>query len=328
MKRYAIVHLEYGQKTRDMSLQLLAKFRRELSAVGEVSLLMVDNARLSGVGHYSGHGWEDISVIAGDNSNREFTGWDVGVEDVLSRGPEPDIWIFTNDTIATHHGWSENHIKRFCNEAIFMTPFAAPWLLGELQDTAKPDTTPIGPVLLWLPTYAFVMNAQLRQALGTLSPPTAVLDAILEPDFEPRRKLFREGVEIGFFQQSIQYLVAEEGMEAHQQLARKMGWTSTWHSSAPLTAETFPGLSKKLRCAVSECFLSVRAHQAGAVLRSPYEGHAGRKRLASTIDFLRDKIAEKIIFKRRSIARKLKTHWLTAKLGKVNLSKPQDSRMK
>jgi hypothetical protein len=324
MKRYAIVHLEYGQDTRDLSLELLAKFRRELGAAGEVSLLMVDNARLSGEGRYSGHGWQDIRVIAGDNSNREFTGWDVGVTDVLSRGPEPDVWLFTNDTIATHHGWNESHTKRFCKEAVFMTPFAAPWLLGELQDTAKPDMTPIGPVLLWLPTYAFAMNADLRQKLRTISPDKAVLDGILEPSFEPRHKLFREGIEPGFFEQALQWLVAEDGMEAHRELARKMGWKFTWHSVAPLTAESFPGLSAKLRCIMSEVFLSVRSHQIGAAFRSPYEGHAGRQRLASTIDFLRDKVAEKTLLKRRSMEAKLKG-FRPAKVAATNMPKPQGS---
>jgi hypothetical protein len=317
MKRYAIVHLEYGQQTRDQSLKLLARFREQWTASGcEVSLLMVDNARASGVDSYSGHGWSEIRVIAGDNSNREFTGWDAGIADLLSRGPEPDVWLFTNDTIATHHGWNTSRMRRFCKEAVFMAPYQAPWLLGEITDTAKPDMTPIGPVLQWLPTYAFVMNARLRQALGTISPDKAVLDAVLEPNFEPRHKLLREGVEPGFFQQALIWLGVDDGMQDHKELARRLGWKFVWHGAAPLTAETFPSLSGKLRCVMSECFLSVRAQQVGAVLRSPYEGQQGRQRFWSTFDFLKDKIAEKVIFKRQRIARKLKTatHWLV-KLG-------------
>jgi hypothetical protein len=60
-----------------------------------------------------------------------------------------------------------------------------------------------------------------------------------------------------------------------------------------------------MRCVVSECFLSVRSAQSGAVLRGYYEGQQGRHRLRSTVDFLKDKIFEKLYFKARRLKRKL-----------------------
>lgn len=299
MTRYAFIHLEYGQDTRDRSMRLLAQFRHEFSAAGmDVSLLMVDNKRTSGEDRYSDHGWKDIRVIPGDNSNREFTGWDVGVADFLSREPEPDVWLFSNDTIATHHGWSKTRTKRFCNEIVFLTSYEDPWLVGEITDTAAPATTPIGPMLQWFPTYAFAMNRRLRQGIKTLSPDKALLDSMLEPAYEPRHQIFREGIDPGFFNSQLLFLVALDGMEAHAKLAKKMGWKGLSARTKPLDAETFPALSAKMRCTLSEGFLSVRARQAGAVLRSPYEGQQGRRRLRSTIDFVLDKIVEKAIFKR------------------------------
>lgn len=299
MKSLAFVHLEFGQNTRTASLNLLGQFRQEFAAAGfECSLVVVDNARSCGVEHGTGDGWNAFRIIPGDNSNREFTGWDAGVTDVLKRQPEPDVWVFTNDTVATHHGWSLTRMRRFCAEAVFMQPYQRNWLLGEITDSPKPDTTPIGPILQWLPTYAFAMNGELRKALGTISPDKADLDAILEPAFEPRRKLLREGVEPGFLQQALDWLVTDDGPEARAALARSRGWKTHYGGMAPLTAQTFSDLSAKMRCTVSEAYLSVRAVQAGAVLRSPYEGQQGRMRLRSTIDFIKDKIAEKRHFRR------------------------------
>ena len=296
-QRYAIVHLEFGARQRDLSLALLAKFRQALRAAGnEVSLLIVDNARLEGEERYSGHGFENVRVIAGDNSNREFTGWDLGVRDLRARGLPPDIWIFTNDTIATHHGWSDKRAGRFCHEAVWLSDHTGPWMLGEVTDCQTPGKTPIGPMLQWVATYCFAMNEMLLRRLVTLCPGGALLDSFVYDSWEPGHKLFKEETE-HFFKGFLAWLVAEDPKAAAER-ARKFKWAFTWHNAKPLDAETFDSVRGKVRCVISETFLSVRATQAGAELRSPYDATLGRARLRRTAHYFLDKFSEKMILRR------------------------------
>jgi hypothetical protein len=277
-------------------LALLGKFRQTLIEHGQqVSLLIVDNAMTSGEQGYSGHGFEGVRVVPGDNSNHEFTGWDAGVAEVLRHGGEPDVWIFTNDTAATHHGWSDNRARRFCVEAEWLSQHSGPWMLGELINCAVPGTTPIGPMLQWIPTYAFAMNGLLRQGLRTLSPDPALLDSMFQDSYEPAHKMFRDHMPPDFMAGAMAWLVADEGEGAER--ARRYGWKNTAYKVSAFNADTFPLLRSKLRCVLSESFLSQRARQQGADLWCPYSGTTGRRRIRNTFAFLMDRVKEKLILR-------------------------------
>jgi len=297
-KRYSFVHLEYGRASRESSLELLGRFRRLLVARGhEVSLLIVDNALRSGEERYDGHGFEGVAVVPGDNSNHEFTGWDAGMSAMLRRADAPDVWVFTNDTVATHHGWSETRVRRFFDQADWLSQHGGPWMLGELINCANPGSTPIGPMLQWISTYAFAMNDRLRWTLGTVSPAPALLDSIFEDSYEPAHRVFRPHLGPDFMAGAMDWLVADSGEGTAR--ARRFGWKNTAYKVRTLDAETFPALRSKLRCVLSESFLSQRARQAGAELWCPYSGTTGRQRVRNTYDFLMDKVKEKLIMRRR-----------------------------
>jgi hypothetical protein len=299
MRRYAFIHVEYGRKSRDPSIQLLARFRQVLVPSGnQVSLVIVDNAMSSGEERYTGHGFDDIRVIAGDNANREFSAWDAGVKDVLSRSSEePDVWFFTNDTVATHHGWSKQRVNRFCTEAEWLSAHAGPWMLGEVTNCAKPEQTPLGPIIQWVSTYAFAMNGNLRQGLGTLCPGAELLDSIVHDSYEPAHKLLRDDFPNDYFAGALVWLVADQ-QQANER-ARKYAWSHPWHNASTLNAETFPSLRGKARCVLSETFLTQRARKLGADLWSPYTATTGRDRLRRTAQYMIDKMSEKAILRRQ-----------------------------
>lgn len=278
-------------------MALLAKFRQTLESHGnQVSLLIVDNSRREGEERYTGHGFEAVRVAAGDNSNREFSGWDAGVADVLSRGKAPDVWIFTNDTVASRHGWSNQRAARFCLEAEWLSPHVGPWMLGEVTDCARPGETPLGPMLQWISTYAFAMNHTLLQRLGTLSPGNELLDSFFHDSYEPAHKLFRDHLDPDFFGGAQAWLIADPEESAER--ARKYKWAHAWHGATELNADTFDALRAKMRCVMSETFLSQRARQAGAEFRSPYDASNGRARIRRTAHYILDKISEKLILRR------------------------------
>ena len=111
MKTYGFVHLEFGSQHRQQSLDMLGQFRQELVKGGDVAhLVVVDNASSGGLQAWRSEGFQSALVTGGDNSNREFSGWDVGVAALLAQAPPPDIWVFSNDTEALHHGWGRRKI--------------------------------------------------------------------------------------------------------------------------------------------------------------------------------------------------------------------------
>lgn len=297
MTHYAFVHLEFGARHRESSMALLAKFRALLAKPGNrITPIIVDNGRLEGEESYRGHGFEAVRVVPGDNSNREFSGWDAGVAALLSGAEEPDVWVFTNDTAARHHGWSDARAARFCEEAEWLSGHPAPWMLGEVTDYIGSSPTPLGPQIQHVSTYAFVINRALRQGLGTLSPGNALLDSFVHDSYEPARKLFKDNVDPGYAKGCLTWLVAEEG-EAEER-ARKYKWAFAWHNAKPLNAETFEDLRMKVRCVLSEGALTLRARHLGAEIRSPYDACNARMRIRRTAQFILHKFSERRILRR------------------------------
>lgn len=296
MTHYSFVHLEFGSARREPSVELLARFREAFAKPGDrVTLVVVDNARTDGEETYAGFGFE-ARVIPGDNSNREFSGWDTGVAAVLSRSDEPDVWIFTNDTVARHQGWSPQRAARFGQEIEKLSVHAGPWILGEVHDYVRSVKTPLGPQLEYIVTYGFAMNNTLRKGLATLSPGNEFLDSLVHDGYEPAHKLFRDHVDPGYAETRLVFMVADP--DAMAETKRKFKWSGGWYKASPLTAETFEDMRMKVRCVLSETLLSVRARQLGADIRSPYDARNGRDRVRKTVQFFADKLWERRFMRR------------------------------
>ena len=295
MTHYGIVHLEYGSKHRGPSMEVLRKFRAALAGRDDpVSLVIVDNARTEGEERYEGEGFVDARVIAGDNANREFSGWDHGLRALVARRGEPDIWVFTNDTVASHHRWSDQRAARFCSGVRRLADHLGPWLFGEIAHFPHSMNTPLGPSIRFVPTYCFVMNKALRQGLGQLCPDNALLDALVHEHFEPERRIFREPVDPGYADFVLAWLIADD---SDPQRKKKFGWAFEWHNKRPLNALTFDDLRMKARCCLAETLLSVRARQLGADFCSPYDAWSARDRVRRTVEYLQDKFWEKLLMR-------------------------------
>jgi hypothetical protein len=301
MTTYGFVHLEYGSQHRDHSFQVLTRLRRQLADGGNRSVLaIVDNARSAGSEALREIEFEDGFLIAGDNSNREFTGWDKGIAAVLARGGEPDVWIFSNDTIARTHAWSEGRVAGFGSEIKRLGVHPGPWLFGEINDFPRSTMTPLGPLLEWVSTYCFAMNADLRRKLGTLSPGNERLDSLVYDRFEPEHRLFRDSVDEAYVDFVSAWLIKDESDPSRQ---RRFKWSHEWHKASPLSAENFDDLRMKARCVLSESMLSVRARQLGADIRSPYDARNARAHIRSSLQLVADKLWEKFLLRRTQLER-------------------------
>ncbi len=293
MKTYGFVHLEYGSLHRQQSIEMLAQLRQQLAGNGDsVSLVIVDNASSGAQEACPSAGFESAFAIGGDNSNREFSGWDKGIAATLSHAVQPDIWVFSNDTVARNHGWGSQKIAHYAREHSKLRDHAGPWLFGEINDFPQSLVTPLGPQLEWVSSYLFTMNGTLRSGLGTISPGNTLLDALVWDSFEPGRGLFRDGVDAAYAAFMSSWLIEREGEVRAKN-------TYKWYKAAPLTAETFAELRMKARCCLSENMLTYRARQLGADIRSPYDARNAREHIRKSCQFVSDKIGEKLILRRQ-----------------------------
>jgi hypothetical protein len=302
MTSYGFVHLEFGDQHRERSLQVLDKLRIRLAQEGDrFSSVIVDNASAVPAGSANGTHSDQGLVVTGDNSNREFSGWDTGVETLLARGEQPDVWVFSNDTVALNHAWSERRLERFGGEISKLALHPGPWLFGEINDFPHSTMTPMGPLLEWVSTYCFAMNNTLRRRLGTLSPGNALLDSLVNEQFEPGRGVFRDHVGEGYVDFVSAWLISDDG--EGEQKRRRFKWDHEWHKASPLGPENFEDLRMKARCCLSEHMLSLRARQAGADIRSPYDARNAREHIRRSLQFLSDKLWEKFLLRRLRLER-------------------------
>ncbi len=296
MANYCFVHLEYGSERRDRSLALLRMLRKSLVRDEDrAKLVVVDNARTAADESFRdaefGHGL----LVSGDNSNREFSGWDRGVSAALSQGDEPELWIFTNDTVAWNHAWSEQRAARWAGEARHLGAHPGPWLFGEINAFPASTPTPLGPLLEWVATYCFAMNGNLRQRLGKLSPDNELLDSLVRDRFEPGAGLYRDEVDAGYADFISAWLLKDDSDPARQ---RRLKWSREWHKATPLSPENFGDLRMKARCCLSESMLSARARQLGADIRSPYDARNAREHIKRSAQLVSDKLWEKLLLRR------------------------------
>ncbi|GAA4340004.1 hypothetical protein GCM10023165_19720 [Variovorax defluvii] len=292
--------MEFGDRHRDRSLLVLEALRSRLAQSGDrFSLTVVDNAGASGA--LTCPGFDEAVLVPGDNSNREFSGWDSGVKALLGRAEAPDVWIFSNDTVGSNHAWSERRLQHFGGEIRKLALHSGPWLFGEINDFPRSTMTPLGPLLEWVATYCFAMNDTLRRKLGTLSPDNALLDSLVNERYEAGRGLFREHVDAAYVDFVSAWLIGDE-RESHDK-KRRFKWDHEWHKASPLGTHNFEDLRMKARCCLSESMLSVRARQLGADIRSPYDARNAREHVRRSMQFLADKLWEKFLLRRMRLER-------------------------
>ncbi|HDC4344246.1 TPA: hypothetical protein QHT63_005309 [Klebsiella quasipneumoniae subsp. similipneumoniae] len=107
---------------------------------------------------------DDIVYLRGDNSNWEFSGWDVGLE-AIPYINQSDVVIFCNDTFCHHNVWDTNTKKDFKNTFSKVTvknefqPFLA--LSGTTDSKWKVFSIENKKLVYWVSSYLFMMTGGL-----------------------------------------------------------------------------------------------------------------------------------------------------------------------
>jgi hypothetical protein len=114
--------------------------------------------------------------VVGNNTRREFSGWDAGIEFATAHDliPDPAVVVFANDTFCIHNRFGPFSQRAF-RKAFFTLIDApeTPALAGEAHGLAQPYRIDGLSAERWVSTHLFAMTVALLHRLGRLSPPTS-----------------------------------------------------------------------------------------------------------------------------------------------------------
>jgi hypothetical protein len=242
--------LEHGQEHERTAIDLLESTLGRLFPGRRLQIAIVDNA-LKQESHTVVK--DDVDRISGDNTLREFSGWDHGITWLeRHRAPAADsIVALANDTVVRPE--KAERIRCFPVERAAAAAQGA--LVGWVEEYPRPvglfDTV----FRQWVDTSLVVTTRRTLKALG----PLAVrldYDRIFDDDW---RRVFREPSPL-----SANYRRYLRTYFLGDCLDRE--FTHGWYAQAPVTPDSFDGLKTKLRCVFCEQLLSARARMHGIPL--------------------------------------------------------------
>ncbi len=153
----------------------IAQFEALLESLpGQHALVVVNNGPADTMPMRVG-----ITVIAGNNSHREFSGWDAGLAYCRESGllEKSDLTVFANDTFCHHNKFGP--ITRFAFARAFrrlLQAPAAPALTGEIHALGKPYQIDGLTGDRWVATYLFGISRGLLERLEQLTPAIPMAD--------------------------------------------------------------------------------------------------------------------------------------------------------
>jgi hypothetical protein len=184
--KLAVLYLLYPQGagySRERPLATLRKMLGRLNAGQQ--LVIIDN---SASHEYAGRVDDLTYEISGDNSSREFSGWQRGLEYLREQSQQFDACLFVNDTFL-HRSWSERFALR---QSLLEVATSRPCMLGT-EMFAPPGEILGNPLNNYIRTHLFLMSGRVVGHLGnlaTLDP--ALQDRIFNRVYSPGKGLFRE----------------------------------------------------------------------------------------------------------------------------------------
>ena len=222
--------------------EAVRQFNRLLETLpGRYSIVVVNNGPAPGQ-----PGRDHVVVISGDNSTREFSGWDAGVEHCRRNGllEDSDLVVFANDTSCHHNKFgpfTQSAFRRALRRLLEAPhePVAA----GEIHALGKPFVIDGLTSDRWIATYLFGLSRAAMLRLGCLTPPRPLRDFYCEP--EPGRLKFASDVVSPNLARHIEDWLLGSG-------------NTRWPGNAAIGARTLAQLRGKADSVLCEKHLSAR----------------------------------------------------------------------
>lgn len=241
------LYLVFGEKHIETGLYELKKLINKLFHNENYKIIIINNAE-------NDRKIVDIDfntvLIEGDNSNREFSGWDRGFK-YLSEIAKPslnDAIIIANDTF--HRNYGNDYLKLFRKKSIKKT-IEKKGFAGYYD--AYPEKITIFGLELqwWLRSSIIIGSYQAFQRILPLSLPFSS-EEIFSND---PQVFFKEGSNL-----SRQYKCYLKGWLIRDYEGCKL-FKEAWHSQEPINEKNFGNMKDKARSILCEHYLSAKAQK-------------------------------------------------------------------
>ena len=238
--------LEHGREREQKAIDLLDSTLRRLFPDSRRHTAIIDNAVTDGSDTAID---ERIERISGDNTLREFSGWDRGLAWLDRRHtPAPDsVVVLANDTIVRSD--KSERVRALPAERGAMASQGA--LVGWIDEYPRPVRLFATEFRQWVDTSLVITT---RRTLSALEPLTVRLsERIFDDDW---RRIFVEPSPL-----SAKYRTYLRTYFVGDRLYQE--FTHGWYAQTPVTPDNFEDLKTKLRCVFCEHLLSARARALG-----------------------------------------------------------------
>lgn len=199
---------------------------------------------------------ENFTFIYGNNSLREFSGWESGLVYCRNKGliNSNSLVVFANDTFCHHNKFG------FLTRLRFVSAFKktarkaeAPILVGEIHELGHLFS--IGDVKsgFWVCTYLFALTGSLIMRMGSLIPEDNLAS-----------------IRFGYTQEN--FITGEVSSNLASHICRWLlgEGPTTWYGKEKLTSENRESLIGKAKSILCEKYLTARALATGATVISVF----------------------------------------------------------
>jgi hypothetical protein len=238
-----LVLLEFGRQREQAALDLLRPVLRRAFPDATLRTTVVDNAAPEPSASAID---QDVDRVGGDNSLREFSGWERGIEYVERRhAPQPDaVFVLANDTVAR----ADKHERVAALAADRVAAASRGALVGWVDEYPRPVELFGLTFRQWIDTSLVIAGRATLAALRPLARPFAD-DELFSTDW---RRVFREPSPLSdnYRQYLKTYFLGAPAVEE---------FNHGWYAQEGMTPTNFDAFKMKLRCVFCEHLLGARA---------------------------------------------------------------------
>jgi hypothetical protein len=245
-----LVLLEFGQEHEAAALDLLLPALRRLFPGANIRGAVVDNAITGGAELATDRG---LHRVGGDNTLREFSGWDCGLGWLERRfTPAPDaIVVLANDTIVRQD--KQGRVRDIPIDRVAEAARGA--LVGYVEAYPRPVELFGLSLRQWVDTSLIIAAQSTLAALRPFARPFPD-DQLFSDDW---RLVFREPSPLSDnYRTYLKTWLFGERIDGE--------FEHTWHAHEPLTELNFEAFKIKLRCLFCEHLMSAHARARGIPL--------------------------------------------------------------
>lgn len=244
--RLLAVFLQYSNAHHDSGMRALSSLVARLFPAHEPSFVIVDNKLDKRHEVQLRH---DTNLISGDNSCREFSGYDRGLRWHESFGeisPDTPV-VIANDTFNRHYG--EKYLGLFTAARVSRT-LRSNGVLGYVDAFPQPQSVFGHAFQKWIRTSLFIAPYGVMRQLAPFGPRLDHKE-IFRQDADPA--FFSEGAPLSPWYQSFlrSWLFAEAPKDET--------FKPEWHSKEPLTETNVDAMRAKTCCILCEHLMSAKA---------------------------------------------------------------------